>query len=133
MGNLKACRNCLYVNVKHDAQPCVDCHGFGRWTSFPKTEPGPTAQALINAYKKRFGDASDPDKHPSHYCKGGLECINLIKAITSDHSGIMAVYVGNAQKYLWRFNRKNGLEDLEKLKQYVQWMIEEVQHGSARD
>jgi hypothetical protein len=119
----KSCKYCFYGNFNRLSYPCNQCVDYIKFVDYriPENNPPPLPVE------------SDPVKHPSHYCKGGLECINVIKAITSDHSGIMAVYVGNAQKYLWRFNRKNGLEDLEKLKQYVQWMIEEVQHGSARD
>jgi hypothetical protein len=28
-------------------------------------------------------------------------------------------------KYVWRFDRKNGVEDLEKAKVYLDWLIEE--------
>jgi hypothetical protein len=32
---------------------------------------------------------------------------------------------GNIMKYLWRYDRKNGLEDLQKADVYLQWMIKE--------
>jgi hypothetical protein len=32
---------------------------------------------------------------------------------------------GNVMKYVWRFDRKNGVEDLEKAKVYLEWLIDE--------
>jgi hypothetical protein len=28
-------------------------------------------------------------------------------------------------KYLWRYDRKNGVEDLQKAKVYLEWLIDE--------
>jgi hypothetical protein len=33
---------------------------------------------------------------------------------------------GNCLKYLWRYEYKNGLEDLKKAKVYLDWLIKEV-------
>ena len=52
--------------------------------------------------------------HPAHYCQGGIECIEAIKAATIGLMGMEAVCTANAIKYLWRWKRKNGTEDLRK-------------------
>ena len=57
---------------------------------------------------------SDNVNHPSHYTQGGIECIEAIKAATVNLKGIEAVCTANAIKYLWRWKRKNGVEDLKK-------------------
>ena len=68
---------------------------------------------------------SDNVKHPSHYCKGGMECIDAIKAAVSDISDPFEAYcTGNIIKYIWRWNDKNGVEDLNKAKQYADIIIE---------
>ena len=56
----------------------------------------------------------DPVSHPAHYTRhpSGVECI----AIT-EH---MSFCLGNAIKYIWRADLKNGIEDLRK----AQWYIE---------
>lgn len=68
----------------------------------------------------------DNVNHPAHYTAGGIECIDAIEAAVSDLSGPLAYSTGAAIKYLWRYNRKNGLEDLQKAAWYVNRLIEEV-------
>jgi hypothetical protein len=61
--------------------------------------------------------------HPDHYTAGAVECIDAIAAATTGLEGIEAVCTGNAIKYLWRWKRKNGYEDLQKAVWYIQRMI----------
>ena len=68
---------------------------------------------------------NDNVKHPSHYCKGGMECIDAIRAAVSDIADPFEAYcTGNIIKYIWRWNDKNGMEDLNKAKQYADIIIE---------
>ena len=58
--------------------------------------------------------------HPNHYqSESGLEVIDVIKAFTSKLSGEEAFCIGNAIKYICRYSKKNGTEDLEKAKWYI--------------
>ena len=58
--------------------------------------------------------------HPDHYqSESGLEVIDVIKAFTSELSGEEAFCIGNAIKYICRYSKKNGVEDLEKAKWYI--------------
>ena len=62
----------------------------------------------------------DNVKHPDHYCKGGIECIDAIKAAISNINDPYEAYcTGNIIKYAWRWSGKNGTEDLNKLIQYA--------------
>jgi Protein of unknwon function (DUF3310) len=56
----------------------------------------------------------DKVNHPRHYNlhPSGVECIQVV-----EH---MSFNVGNAIKYLWRADHKNGIEDLRKAAWYVQ-------------
>ena len=67
--------------------------------------------------------------HPAHYCQGGIECIEAIKAATIGLMGMEAVCTANAIKYLWRWKRKNGTEDLKKARWYLDRLIKEVEDG----
>jgi hypothetical protein len=58
---------------------------------------------------------------PKHY-GGGIECIECIKASMSAQQ-FVGFLKGNVMKYVWRFDRKNGVEDLEKAKVYLDWLI----------
>ena len=62
--------------------------------------------------------------HPSHYNQGGIEVWDVIKAFTKDLKGAEAFYAGNVIKYILRWNHKNGIEDLEKAKVYIDKIIE---------
>ena len=74
---------------------------------------------------------NDNVKHPSHYCKGGMECIDAIKAAVSDITDPFEAYcTGNIIKYIWRWNDKNGVEDLNKAKQYADIIIG---HRASKD
>ena len=58
--------------------------------------------------------------HPNHYqSESGLEVIDVIKSFTSELSGEEAFCIGNAIKYICRYSKKNGVEDLEKAKWYI--------------
>lgn len=66
--------------------------------------------------------------HPSHYqSSSGLECIDVIKAATEKLTGIEAVDTAQVIKYIWRWKEKNGKQDLEKAKWYLQDLIEHLE------
>ncbi|MFR9120273.1 MAG: DUF3310 domain-containing protein [Streptococcus parasanguinis] len=43
------------------------------------------------------------------------------------------MYWGNAIKYLCRFQKKNGLEDLDKAKKYLEWLIEDLKNSHEQE
>lgn len=59
---------------------------------------------------------------PPHY-QGKVECIDALEAATDGLEGIAAVCTANAIKYLWRWKRKNGIEDLRKAHWYIERLI----------
>lgn len=61
--------------------------------------------------------------NPEHYKKGEIECIEAIESATAHLNGTDAYLVGNAIKYIWRFEHKNGVEDLRKAKWYLERLI----------
>ena len=60
---------------------------------------------------------------PSHYNEFGIECIDAIQASMS-----AVQFKGHLKacciKYLWRYEDKNGVEDLRKARWYLQKLIE---------
>lgn len=76
----------------------------------------------------KMPESSKPDNVncPKHYCKGGVESIEFVKAAVSNLSGFEAVCVANIIKYMWRYKEKNGLEDVMKAAKYLEWLQEEV-------
>lgn len=69
---------------------------------------------------------ADAVNHPAHYTAGGIECIDAIAAATEGLTGIEAVCTANAIKYLWRWKRKNGAEDLRKAEWYISHLLTEL-------
>jgi hypothetical protein len=61
---------------------------------------------------------SDMVNHPPHYLghPSGLECIDVTSGLT--------FAVGNAVKYLWRAEAKNGVEDLHKAIWYLDYAVQ---------
>lgn len=75
-------------------------------------------------------ESDDNVNHPKHYtnsaascskCGTGIECIDVTRH--------MSFNLGNAVKYLWRFNDKGGLEDLKKARWYLE---DEIKQREAK-
>lgn len=68
----------------------------------------------------------DTVQRPAHYNQSGIECIDAIAAAVKGKSGIEAACVANVIKYLWRYELKNGLEDVRKAKWYLDRLVKEL-------
>lgn len=66
----------------------------------------------------------DNVNHPAHYTQSGIECIDAIVAAVEGLEGMEAVCTANVIKYIWRWKRKNGVEDLKKARWYLDKLIE---------
>ena len=94
----------------------------------------------VNEVKMFDGDSKpvtaveeqDMVNHPAHYkSKKGIEVIDAIEAFTEDLVGIEAVYTGNIIKYVCRYSKKNGLQDLCKARWYLDKLIEKKEKENA--
>lgn len=74
---------------------------------------------------------SDMVNHPPHYTSGKIECIEAIESATMGKSGFEAYLVGNIIKYLFRYNQKNGIQDLYKSQWYLNKLIEFVENNEG--
>lgn len=75
---------------------------------------------------------SDAVNHPSHYTNGKIECIDALESATTGLNGIEAVCTANAIKYLWRWKRKNGVEDLKKARWYIDRLISKLEESKCQ-
>ncbi|MDW3946623.1 DUF3310 domain-containing protein [Staphylococcus saprophyticus] len=66
----------------------------------------------------------DTVNHPSHYNYGDIEVIDFIEQVTQHYNANVAYHIGNAIKYLARSPHKNGKEDIEKAKWYIERAFE---------
>lgn len=71
----------------------------------------------------------DAVSKPEHYntnLPGGVEVIDIIAAQTAGLSGMQAVAQANVVKYVLRWQKKNGVQDLEKARFYLDRLIGEL-------
>ena len=77
---------------------------------------------------------NDMINHPNHYTWRGLECVEFIKDFVMNQKvGFYAVCEANIFKYLYRWQRKNGLQDLLKAKKYLEMLIKDVEENGVRE
>ena len=60
----------------------------------------------------------DTVNHPTHYTECSLECIDVMLAVFG-RKAVTDFCILNAFKYMWRYEHKNGLEDLQKAERYL--------------
>ena len=70
----------------------------------------------------------DNVNHPNHYQNiAGVEAIDILNDVVKDLPGKQAAMLWNTLKYLLRFQKKNGVEDLKKAQNYLQWLIDDIE------
>ena len=74
------------------------------------------------------GETSDMIHHPNHYTWRGTEAIDIVRAMTRGSEGVEAYLLGCTVKYMYRFPKKNGAQDLEKAVQCLK-MLREIRYG----
>jgi hypothetical protein len=117
---IKNCKDCYYAVTLSDGKLCCrKGNGFRK------------ADMVCGDFEAKLQTEPKADlvSHPKHYLKGGLECIEAIKAVVTGLEPFEAVCTANILKYVWRWKDKNGIEDLKKCRWYLDRLIKEVEHG----
>lgn len=73
----------------------------------------------------------DMINHPPHYEVGKYECFDVMREVFG-REAVMHFCECNAFKYIWRMNRKNGVEDAKKAIWYLNKYCELVEGDSGR-
>ena len=66
---------------------------------------------------------NDNVEHPSHYCKGKYESIEVMTEVFGTEA-VKSFALLNAFKYIWRADKKNGIEDIRKAAWYLRKYLE---------
>ena len=119
MGNAENngfCVNCINKSLLFSVEPCKSCvNNGGKEDNFtPLKDVAPS----INEKP-----VNDNVNHPSHYETGSFECIEVMLE-TQGKEAVKNFCLCNAFKYIYRHNNKNGLEDIQKAKWYIDKYIE---------
>ena len=78
----------------------------------------------------------DPVKAPAHYAGDGvITCKDALKSMLTNSklSPIQGYWIGCLFKYVWRFEHKNGIQDLEKARECLDMLIQEVKENGYMD
>ncbi|MCD7983742.1 MAG: DUF3310 domain-containing protein [Desulfovibrio sp.] len=103
MGTQISCGTCLDRYTDPWDRPCVHCHARSGWqpACTPATPAVPTS--------------------PAHYARWKIQPLDFIAANNIDFLR------GNIIKYILRYDAKNGLEDLEKARVYLEKLVAKVE------
>ncbi|MFY9294470.1 MAG: DUF3310 domain-containing protein [Methylorubrum rhodinum] len=83
------------------------------------------SRAAQQADASGAGSKFDAVERPEHYTSGEIECIDAIRAALGVEQ-FKGFCRGNAVKYLWRYERKGGAEDLRKAAFYLDRLTKAV-------
>ena len=102
----------------------TDDNYFDYWKDYieSKTERVGNHKRQSNDVQQR--KRNDTVNHPSHYNYGDIEVIDFIEHVTKHYNPNVAYHIGNAIKYLARSPHKNGKEDIEKARWYIERVFE---------
>ena len=117
-----------FCDNQEDCSCCL-LNNFSDACNFNKWSDDKLAIAYDHVYKNMDENVPDMVNHPQHYTQGGIECIDALKAATVGKRGIEAVCVANVIKYLWRYEEKNGIEDIRKAKWYIERLLKELEES----
>lgn len=105
-------------------------HEFILWQRHTQPEELPFVddepnQTTINAMNEADALFADAVNHPLHYASSSIECIDAMEAMLTPEQFI-GYLRGNAFKYMWRYENKGGVTDLEKAQWYLNKLISRV-------
>lgn len=76
-------------------------------------------------YKEAPDTVTSAVDHPPHYGQGSIECIEYVEDFLTKEEYI-GYLRGNIAKYMHRFRYKNGVEDVEKARWYMERLIKKL-------
>lgn len=102
----------------------------------PIGEPEPhdedeEVEAVVSVEPIGEPEPKDNVNHPSHYADKQIEVIDYIRD-TLDHEEFEGYCAGNVLKYVSRWRKKGGVEDLQKAQVYLGWMIDAAKEAKAK-
>lgn len=119
MERLYSCSTCR----NKDSKECIHCVSDG---SNPNAIPSHWVPKMVPVEE-------DLVNHPPHYkTESGIETIEVIEAFTKGLEGIEATDTGNIIKYICRWKKKNGLQDLKKAQWYLTHLIIKVEEKETK-
>ena len=115
----KCCTNCVHSEKSWVAYPCSVCDenlDEFRLRGTPPEQPTKPPMPPVNPPK-------DEINHPDRYAGGKFECIEVMADVFGKEA-VKHFCLLNAFKYIWRQEKKGGVEDVKKAVWYLDKYIE---------
>ena len=113
------CHNCAHSQKPLNEYPCIGCdESLDRFQPKPTPPEQPTKPPMppVNPPK-------DEINHPDRYAGGKFECIEVMADVFGKEA-VKHFCLLNAFKYIWRQEKKGGVEDVKKAVWYLNKYIE---------
>ena len=101
---IRNCRDCQYYDLDEAFLPCRECKNY-------------------NCFKMANPVQREEINHPDRYAGGKFECIDVMLDVFGADA-VKHFCILNAFKYVWRAEKKNGIEDIKKAVWYLNKYIE---------
>ena len=115
----KCCSNCVHREKTWKEYPCFVCGenlDEFRLRGTPPEQPTKPPMPPVNPPK-------DEINHPDRYAGGNFECIEVMADVFGKEA-VKHFCLLNAFKYIWRQEKKGGVEDVKKAVCYLNKYIE---------
>ena len=116
----KCCHNCVHSNKSINDYPCNLCNERHQYFQ-PK--PTPPEQPTIPPMPPVSPPKDEEINHPDRYAGGKFECIEVMSDVFGKEA-VKHFCLLNAFKYIWRQEKKGGVDDCKKAVWYLNKYIE---------
>ena len=116
----KCCSNCIHSQKMWGEYPCSVCDenlDEFRLRGTPPEQPTKPPMPPVNPPK------DEEINHPDRYAGGNFECIEVMADVFGKEA-VKDFCLLNAFKYIWRQEKKGGVEDVKKAVWYLNKYIE---------
>ncbi len=116
----------LWSNYIENKTESVSTPNPGKIYSYSNSTVRPNEEIISHTQSNDLQQRKRKDtvNHPSHYNYGDIEVIDFIEQVTKHYNPNVAYHIGNAIKYLARSPHKNGKEDVDKARWYIERAFE---------
>ena len=124
----KCCTNCVHIKNLSSEYPCSECdENLDKFQlrQTPPEQPTKPPMPLVNP-------PQDEINHPDRYAGGKFECIDVMADVFGKEA-VKDFCLLNAFKYIWRQEKKGGVEDIKKAMFYMDYYIKLTEEENETD
>ena len=125
----KCCTNCVHSQKTWGEYPCSVCDenlDEFRLRGTPPEQPTKPPMPPVNPPK------DEEINHPDRYAGGKFECIDVMADVFGKEA-VKDFCLLNAFKYIWRQEKKGGVEDIKKAMFYMDYYIKLTEEENETD